>query len=771
MLRSAALLATLLFCAGIFLEQVHRHAPIPTWLSLRYALCWCLVAVFSVACIAAGHVVVRALVPAGLELRDHLVLAFAAGVIAFATLTFLAGIARLLGGVFFVVAPLAFMVLGGRSAIRELFPRIRDALAQAHKEPRTPRWITLVTAVGVFGVLLVYLPILAPANVSYDSRWYHLSIAEQYAADGAIARFPEGLVAGTYPELATLVYTWAFLSPFATLFDHVELAAHLEFAAFLATLAAVPSLVRQLVPGVDARWSWATFFLFPGIFVYDSELCCGADHFAALFAAPIFLALFRAWDKPSPASCALLAIFVSGALSTKYTAFSLAVGPTIAIAIRTVRCRAWKGFAVFAATSLIVTAQHWLRNWAFYGDPFYPLLAHAFHPRPWTVDSETWLRTFRDIQWIPGTLLVHGIGDLLRVLATFSFDVHDFPSFHGKVPVFGSLFTFATIALPFLRGTRRAWAVALATYAGITFWALLNPQDRYLQALLPWMVGVTTATLILAARTTMAARAVVCALVGLQLLWASNVCFLPSHAMTRTAPVRATLDLFSQSYFGDGPDARVSLNGWPELGRMVPPRARVLLHEQDVHLGLGTASVLDLLPFSYGINYGRQRSMREAYELLRSMGVTHLVWESSSHRADSFAGDLVFFSFALRLAKQPIAVGSYFLAVMPDSPPPESPHGSVVVIGCVPGPYASGLYELRDLAVPPVPADSPSRYPRPRSNWNVLGETARAASLARAEFVVAQPGCQEVPEHGLDSFLFLAQRGPYALYARPIGIE
>jgi hypothetical protein len=742
---------------------------VQTWLSVRYALYWAIAAIFAAGCLAAGQLVVRALAPPDLALRDHLVLAFGAGVLAFATLTFLAGIAGLLGGVFFVLAPLLLLATGGRSVLRDLFPRIRAALAHARAELRPAHWVTAVTTLGILGVVLVYLPILAPANVSFDARWYHLSIAEQYATDGAIRRFPEGLLAGTYPELATLIYTWAFLLPGGALFDRIELAAHLEFAVFLGTLAGIPSLVRQLVPEVDARWSWATFFLFPAIFAYDSELCCGADHFAALFAVPIFLALFRAWDGPSPRACALVAVFISGALCTKYTAASLVIAPSMAMAIGAVRLRAWKGLAAFAATVLAITAQHWLRNWIFYGDPIYPVMAEYFRPHPWTIDSDRWYRTFHEIKTIPNTLLVHDALDLLRVLATFSLDVHDYPSFHGKVPVFGSLFTFATVALPFLRRTRRAWAVTLATYVGMTYWALLTPQDRYLQALLPWMVGVTTATLILAWRVSRAARAAVCGVVALQLAWAPAIYFLPSHGMTNAAPVRATLDLLGGSHSSIASVARTPLDGWPQLGRLVPPGARVLAHEQDIHLGLGAASVLDLLPFSYGINYGRQRSMREVYELLRSMGVTHLIWQSSSRRADSFAGDLVFFSFAARYAKRPLAVGGYFVASMPDSPPPETPHGNVVVIGCVPGPYASGVYDLADLAVPPVPADSPARYPRPRQSWSALSATDAWSTSSGAEFAVVDPTCPDIPAHGLDPFVMLAQRGPYRLYARATG--
>jgi hypothetical protein len=752
--------------AAVFVERMGRHSPISTWLFFRYARAWLLVAVFSLACVAVGHVLVRALAPWKLDLRERLVLGFAAGALVFGTLMFVAGITGLFGGAVFVLLPLALIAFAGPRAFRDLFPEVRLALARAQQAPRPPVWWSFIVGLGALAVFLVYLPILTPANVSYDSRWYHLAIAEHYAADGAIRPFPEGLLAGTYPELATLIYTWAFLSPWGDLFDRIELAAHLEFAVFLVTLAGIPALVRQLVPGSDARWSWAAFFLFPAIFVYDSELCCGADHIAALFAVPIFLALFRAWPTLEPRASALVGIFVSGALSTKYTAVSLAVGPVVAVVVRALRIGALRGLACFVATVVVVTSQQWLRNWVFYGDPVYPMLASWFHPRPWTVDSAAWYRTFQETNSIPGTLLVSGPRDLLRILTTFSFEVHDFPDFHGKVPVFGSLFTIATVALLFLRGVRRIWALVLATYAGLTFWALLSPQDRYLQALLPWMVCVTVATLVLTWRVGWPARAAVCALVAVQMVWAGDIYFLPSHGMTRVAPVRAAIDLIGSRYGANGPRL-TPLEGWPEIGRNLPRGARVLLHEQDVHLGLQAPAVLDLLPFSYGIDYGRTRSMREMDALLRSMGVTHLLWETTSHRADSFAGDLMFLSFATRHAKQAQALGPFLLAAMPDVPPDDAPLGDVVIIGCAPGPYASGIYRVDDLAVPPIPRDSPSRYPAPRLRWEALAEQQQVESLEDAEFVVAEGGCRQIPSRArFDGRIMLAQRGPYTFFAR-----
>src|SRR4029079_19153728 len=84
---------------------------------------------------------------------------------------------------------------------------------------------------GVVGLLLVYVPILTPHNVQHDARWYHLTIAQQYAAAGAITRFPEGWFLGAYPHLASLLYTWAMLMP-AGIVHPIEPPAPPEFLLF-----------------------------------------------------------------------------------------------------------------------------------------------------------------------------------------------------------------------------------------------------------------------------------------------------------------------------------------------------------------------------------------------------------------------------------------------------------------------------------------------------------------------------------------------------------
>src|SRR5262249_11120061 len=147
--------------------------------------------------------------------------------------------------------------------------------------------------------------ILAPNGIGYDARWYHLPIAEHYAAHGGVGRFDDGWYAGTLPHLASFLYTWAYLLPRPLAFHQISLAQHVEFVVFLATLAQIPILVRRLLPDTRATGSWCALFLFPGLFVFDSNLIAGADHVAALFAIPIFLALLRARRSLEPRYCVL----------------------------------------------------------------------------------------------------------------------------------------------------------------------------------------------------------------------------------------------------------------------------------------------------------------------------------------------------------------------------------------------------------------------------------------------------------------------------------
>src|SRR6185312_11562907 len=133
--------------------------------------------------------------------------------------------------------------------------------------------------------------------------------------------------------LASWLYTWAFTLRSVNLYGQVAIAAHVELALFVVTVFSAPLLVAALCPGRRVRGSWAVFFLFPGLFLYDSSLGVAADHVLAFWAIPLALALRRLAQRPSPATGALVGLMMAGAAMTKYQAVYLIAPAALFVAI------------------------------------------------------------------------------------------------------------------------------------------------------------------------------------------------------------------------------------------------------------------------------------------------------------------------------------------------------------------------------------------------------------------------------------------------------
>lgn len=730
----------LLAAAVGFLIFYDRFYPVRAWLFWRYAFYWLACAVWSLGCVSTGYLVVRRLAGPSLPFLETLCLSFASGVVVFyLAMNLLGALGGLQAWTFFAL-PLA-MAAVGFPLLARLFSRHKNAWSA-----RSP-WTALdmlVVAFGALTIAMIYFKILTPENAQFDARWQHLPLAEQYAHLGFIPRFGEGWTVATNPHLAAILYTWAFLVPTGQLFDQVELSAHLELTVFLWTLAAIPPAVRILVPDSRAHTSWVARFLFPGVLLYDSSLAGGADHIAALFALPIFITLTRALPSLSAGRCALLAVMMAGAAMTKVTAGLLLVPGAVIAVVFTVFLRlarghglSWRGPVAALVTGLGVTAFFWARNWVWHGDPVYPSLHEYFDPRPWTVDSANLFEWgYKQHQfWRPERSWA-GIGQTLKNLFTFSFVPNDYGGFHGKVPVFGSLFTLLTLSLPFLRNTKRIWGLVSLTWVGIFLWYSVHHQDRYLQTLVPWMAAVTAATIILIWRTNFVSRAAVSILILTQVLIGADVYFIQSHAMIRS-PVKRVADLLASGYKGLYEERLEVFQAWTGIRDRLPEDAHVLLHDNHVHLGLSRRTTSDWSTWQYGISYGRLESPREVWTMLRDFGVSHIVWEDRVSKGyDSVAGDLVFFDFAFRHALDRQKVGRHWVAKMPEEGPPDVGYGKVAFFGCGDF-YASGLYTLSEMT---VPVFGPNRleFPEPPEP---LTEGSEDTLLAQADYAVVDPQC------------------------------
>jgi hypothetical protein len=755
-LLSLALVAAIV----IFLCVVHAHYPIQHWLFWHYLLVGVLAGLWAASCASVGCFLLRRFAPYSCRSPADLALAFPLGVFAFQLAIFFLGLAGLLNALVFALLPLVFLLAGA-------WP-LREALRGWGSQARARTLSEL--AVIVFGagcIALLYFQILSPASFSWDARWYHLPIAQQYALEGAVRAFPEGWWLASYPHSASLVYTWAFLLPVGLPFDKLELCAHLEFAVFLATIASIPTLVRTLLPGSSGRGTWAAIFLFPGIFLYDGNLCVGADHMAALWCIPVVLAMVRVWRSWAVRDGILFGAFIAATMLSKYSAWGVPVFPFCLFLIRA-GWLAWRRLRgskqpflatllACGTTTLLLSAPHWLKNWIWYGDPLYPVFYRWLHVHPWSADSPVSLRIFMSFQFPPSPGW-QGVKDALLATLTFSFKPNDWWSFHRDVPVFGSLFTLTMLCLPFVRANIRLWLGYAGVMVTIVAWYLTNHQDRFLQTWLPVMAASTAATLMLIWRGRRPiVRALVVVLVAMQMVWGGDVPFFPTHNIANDSPVRIHSNFLASGFLRT--DHRLRPYGaMGEIGETLPHDTRLLLHEIQLQLGLGVRMVSDT--WQGRISYATLKSPSAIYSELSSLGVTHMLWDTEHASGwNSVASDLAFMGFALNYALNPASIDKYTVARLPATPPSPEFHDQVVMLTCR-GPYAAGMYSLGNLIVP----EPGQPWARPESP---IGDLPSA--LQSAGFLVVDPQCHpNLPPEVSALFHRPFGRDSAALYVRKL---
>jgi hypothetical protein len=267
---------------------------------------------------------------------------------------------------------------------------------------------------------------------------------------------------------------------------------------------------------------------------------------------------------------------------------------------------------------------------------------------------------------------------------------------------------------------------------------MLHHQDRYLQALVPWMAAITAAIIIRIWSGGWAAKATVALLVATQIVIGADVYFIQSHAMIG-APIKRANDLLAAGYKKKYEERLQVFKSWVAIRDALPEDAHVLLHDNHVHLGLSRRTTSDWGTWQYGISYGRLASQREAWQLYRDLGVTHVVWKDLTSKGyDSLAGDLVFFDFALRQTHAKKKVSGHWVARMLEEQPTDEPYGKVVFWGCN-DMYESGLYDLSQMTTP-VFGPERARFPKPL----IAAEAVDLGSLLeQADYAVVDPKCAQ----------------------------
>jgi MFS family permease len=514
-------------------------------------------------------------------------------------------------------------------------------------------------------------------------------------------------------------------------------------------------------------------FLFPSIIVYDAGLHSGNDHMAAFFALPLWVAAHRSWRALEPGRLSLFSLMAAGALLTKYQCAAIVLGPALALIGRAVWLAArrrsihWcRGVALALVVGVLATTPHWLKNWLWFGDPLFPALHRHLDVHPWYPGAG------EIIEWNYNRLMARPEGtpreQLWQIVrGSFQFGFRPETGFHKDWPIFGPLFTLSLTWLVFLQGARRLWLLAGATQCGLFFWYFFSYYERYMQPLVPWMAAVVAGSIVLIARRGWAARAALAGLLALVLVWGGDAYFIP-HWLLEDSTIRVSASLLGAAYRGEAATRQNFRSPHKEIGEALPPDARVLLHEQQLRLGLARPIVQDYAGFQTRFSYEQMGSAREVYDLYRELGVTHMIWEhQKAGRVDSLAGDLRFWQFAANHALGHRRFGKLTVAEVPAEPPtPLSPgHVEQVAYLSCDRAYAPGLYPVSLMNThlgdgrhvpPPVPA--------PEIPADLVAFTQGAA------FIVVDPRCRgkqwPIPQPVFGPFVRVARRGPEELWVR-----
>ncbi len=737
------------------------RAPLQ-WAATRLGPLLGLTALVALAATATGARLVRWLSD-GVRRDGFWGLAFAMGMLAFALAVFVVGLLGALGPVMFWLLPLGLLALGWRALVEE-------AVAARRRLVESPSaglsgWELALGAFGVLALFVALLPLVTPENTNFDARWYHLGIAQKYAVTGAIRPSAIGDVTYTGPHLASWLYAWAFTFE-GDAYDKVVLATGVEALCLLGSAALVPATMRALMPSLPPRVSrlaWVAVFAFPSLYIYDTGLEGGADHVAALWVAPALLAWFQARERDDARSWALFAVNLSALLLAKYTAI-IAVAPLAAAvaierAVVLVRARRrvprpplapfLRSAALVLSLGAALTTPYWLRNWLWYGNPTYPVFSGLFPSRPWNVDAEAWYQRYMLESFPPvGSAAVRAAASV-RALWDHHLATYTWADFTGGTPVFGSLYVLTLLALPFVRGGARLWVLAGLLGAGVLTWYNLSHQMRYLTLFVPVMAAATAAMVVAIWRLGHPApRLGLAALVAVQFVGAADIPFLPTHRTNgKDAPFTRAAAWLGRGYKENNLDRFRPFRGWDEISEKLPPRARVLLHGNALHIGLWREAMGDAPGVQYGVNYGRLGSLPAVWRRLREVGVTHVAHGGAPLASDSVAGALLFNGLVARPSTARVAMHGWVIDELPTSPPPDRSN-AVLYFGCK-GSYATGLYAMADLALPMPPGYHGWTYPGPRAT------TAVAQDLVpRATWGAVEQGCAAPP-----SFAGFAQIG------------
>lgn len=705
--RSALVAAIAVWGAWYLATWLGRRHPIEGWFFFDLAKIWLWNVYLTLACVSTGHVVVTRLLRSAERTRlETLALSFPTGLVTFVMGMYLGGFLALYGAAFAIVLPSVMIAVGARPAFRAW------QAARASGTLPTVNLGGIPLVISVLGLLLVgllYLGAMSPEAINYDATWLHMVIPQDYAREGRIIAFPGDQVKNV-PHLGAMVTTWGFLVPgFDMPALRYMMALHIEFAVFLWTLVGMAAATRWLAQR-DARGTWAGFALFPGIFVYDSNIAGASDHFLALFVVPMVLATYHVIRRFDRSTAILAGLIVGGAAMSKMQALYVLV-PLVIWALARAGALIFRyyrrdralpdtppgpkaiaiGIGLTAGVALLVMLPHLGSNWVFYSNPLYPLFPDVFKgSHPTIADAGLRVRNvIADWNWHPPEALGERLSKAFE-MAFYSFSFVPHYSFVNNLPVFGSTFTLLLPVLVVLKNAGRIRVGALICLGALMLWAFSYWVDRNLQTFLPLLVAVTGAIILRTWELGWLARAGLTALLTVQVAWATPLYFSGSDRLNGAISlIRAGMEGRARQHLAGYRSQYIA------LGKSLPKNAVVMLHNQHVMLGINRPVILDWTGFQTIIDYRLLKTPRDLYDRLREIGVTHVVVPPSGPAA-TLQDDVIFETFAHRYGQGRQHFGELSVFPMPPTPPPQEAPYLVLTVGMAG--YPDGLYRVDALS-------------------------------------------------------------------------
>jgi hypothetical protein len=276
------------------------------------------------------------------------------------TILALAGLAQ--KGVFLA---LGIALLAATSAL--------DAHAWLDPLPPLPRWFW----VGFAPFTLCYFVNAMAPEISADGATYHLGVVNRYYDAHRMIPLPYNFYGSLSQGVEMLfLFAWAFGRHSAASMVH------------FAFLVAVPLMLADF----GARKGLVFASAFAGLLFYATPVAgmAGTNAYIDVAVAAAWFALFFVLDAAGERAAIPAGMLAGFLYSAKYTAFL-----AMAYVVWALR-RKWRALAMASAVATVFLLPWLLRNWAWWGNPFAPLL-NAWFPNPLvtSVFEHEWTRDLR----------------------------------------------------------------------------------------------------------------------------------------------------------------------------------------------------------------------------------------------------------------------------------------------------------------------------------------------------------------------------------------